>query len=84
MHGPRLPREINLPWDTRELVFTVREPFPSRVTATEIVFGRIDTTTPFAIESHMSERGVIFSDGIETDFLDFNSGSRVEIKVAER
>ena len=32
----------------------------------------------------MAERGVIFSDGIEADFLEFNSGALVTISVAER
>jgi hypothetical protein len=32
----------------------------------------------------MSEGGVIFSDGIEADYLEFNAGARVEIAVAER
>jgi hypothetical protein len=32
----------------------------------------------------MPERGVIFSDGVEADFLEFNSGTKAEIKIAER
>ena len=32
----------------------------------------------------MSEYGVIFSDGIESDFLNFNAGSRAVITVAEK
>jgi len=32
----------------------------------------------------MPENGVIFSDGIEADRLDFNSGTEVQIAVAER
>jgi hypothetical protein len=32
----------------------------------------------------MPENGVIFSDGIESDFLEFNSGTEVVIAVAER
>ena len=32
----------------------------------------------------MPERGVIFSDGIEDDFLEFNSGTQAEIKIAEK
>jgi hypothetical protein len=30
------------------------------------------------------ERGMIFSDGIEADFLDFNSGSKADVQVADR
>ena len=36
------------------------------------------------IESQMGENGVIFSDGIEQDFLEFNSGTRAVIGIAER
>jgi hypothetical protein len=32
----------------------------------------------------MPERGVIFSDGIESDFLEFNSGAKAEITVSSR
>ena len=32
----------------------------------------------------MPEHGVIFSDGIEADFLEFNSGTHAVIKVAEK
>ena len=49
-----------------------------------IVFGRVSEDATLSIESHMPERGVIFSDGIKADFLEFNSGSRAEIKIAER
>jgi NAD kinase len=73
-----------LAWDSPYLVFTVREPFPSQTTTTKLVFGKVDQATSLAIESHMPERGVIFSDGFETDFLEFNSGARAEIGVAER
>jgi hypothetical protein len=31
----------------------------------------------------MPSNGIIFSDGIETDFLDFNSGATAEIGLAE-
>lgn len=71
-------------WDAPHLVFTVREPFPSQSTAVDLVFGAIGQETPLSIESHMPERGVIFSDGFESDFLDFNSGAKAEIQVADR
>jgi hypothetical protein len=32
----------------------------------------------------MSENGVIFSDGIEADYLEFNSGSTVTIGIADK
>ena len=36
------------------------------------------------IVSQMAENGVIFSDGIEKDFLEFNSGAKAVIGIAER
>jgi hypothetical protein len=32
----------------------------------------------------MPENGVIFSDGIESDFLQFTSGMQARVQVAER
>ena len=39
---------------------------------------------PLRLRSQMAENGVIFSDGIEADFLEFNSGAEARIAVAER
>lgn len=75
---------FRFPWSADHLYFTVREPFPSKTTGVDVVFGRVSAESPLAIESHMPERGVIFSDGVEADFLEFNSGLRAEIRVAER
>ena len=71
-------------WDASYLFFTVREPFPTQTTGASIVFGRVSPEVPLVIESQMAEHGVIFSDGIEQDFLEFNSGSRAVIDVADR
>ena len=86
MTGPEASRTAfpKLTWDTPYFVFTVREPFPSQTTTTELVFGKVNEATPLVIESHMPERGVIFSDGFESDFLEFNSGTKAEIQVADR
>lgn len=77
-------KKLRFPWDAGHLFFTVREPFPSKTTGVDIVFGRVSPHEPLVLESQMPERGVIFSDGIEADFLEFNSGARAEITVAER
>ena len=61
-----------------------REPFPSRTTGTALVFGRVTRDQPLVLESRMGENGVIFSDGIEQDFLEFNSGTRAEIALAAK
>jgi len=70
-------------WASDLLHFSVREPFPSRVTKTDIVFGQISKSKPLRIISQMPENGVIFSDGIESDFLNFNSGIEAQIEIAE-
>ncbi len=72
------------PWDAQHLCFTVREPFPSRTTQAGIVFGRVTAKAPLTLISQMPENGVIFSDGIEADFLEFRSGARALIAPAER
>ncbi|MGD8350914.1 MAG: sugar kinase, partial [Gammaproteobacteria bacterium] len=36
------------------------------------------------ITSRMTDNGVIFSDGIEADFLAFNSGATATIGIANR
>lgn len=73
----------SLAWDDNALDFVVREPFPSNVTQTNIVFGRIDKDDNFSIVSQMPKDGVIFSDGIEADAIEFNSGMEVKIGVAD-
>lgn len=72
------------PWDADYLYFTVREPFPSTLSSTHLVFGKIMTHQPMILVSQMPENGVIFSDGIESDFLEFNAGTRAVIEIAEK
>jgi NAD kinase len=71
-------------WDADYLHYFVREPFPSRTTQANIVIGRIAHADRMTIVSQMAENGVIFSDGIESDYLEFNSGSLAIISVAEK
>ncbi|TYZ08044.1 sugar kinase [Hymenobacter lutimineralis] len=65
-----------------ELMFVVREPFQSKRTQAGLTAGLLDTTTPLRVESMMPTNGVIFSDGVETDFLQFNSGAIATVGVA--
>lgn len=74
----------DLSWDSDLLYFTVREPFPSKVSETSLVFGKISNKEPLNIVSQMPENGVIFSDGIESDFLEFNSGTHAVINIAQK
>lgn len=71
-------------WDANYLYYTVREPFPSNVTQTDLVFGKITDRKRLKLTSQMPENGVIFSDGIENDFLHFNAGIGAEIGIAEK
>ncbi len=76
-------RQSLIRWEDEKLVFVVREPFLSKVTQTDIGFGFITKRQTLKVESNMPTKGVIFSDGIESDFLSFNSGSHVEIGIAD-
>jgi NAD kinase len=76
--------ESNLPWNMDYLYYSVREPFPSKTSQANMVFGKVTKGEPLKILSQMPENGVIFSDGIESDFLQFNSGMEATITLAEK
>jgi hypothetical protein len=80
----RLNVKTEFAWDANYLFYTVREPFPTKTTGATLVFGRVNPETPLILESRMAENGVIFSDGIEKDFLEFNSGTQAVIGIAGR
>jgi len=65
-----------------QLIFAVREPFASKKTKIETTIGIINDQKKLIIESFMPTNGLIFSDGIESDFLKFNSGSIATIGIA--
>lgn len=67
----------------KELLFTVREPFQSVKTQIDIVAGVLNAQNRLTIESLMPSNGVIFSDGVEADFLRFNSGVIATVGLAE-
>ncbi|MBI3139633.1 MAG: sugar kinase [Sphingobacteriales bacterium] len=66
-----------------DLLFAVREPFQSIRTEIGITAGILKGQNSLTIESLMPSNGVIFSDGIETDFLKFNSGTIAKIGLAK-
>ncbi|MDH5454767.1 MAG: sugar kinase [Gammaproteobacteria bacterium] len=80
----RHPQGLSLPWDTDRLVYSVREPFPSQVTQCSLVHGAFDDANPLKITSRMARNGLIFSDGVEADYLEFNSGAELTITTAPR
>ncbi|MGH2522111.1 MAG: sugar kinase, partial [Anaerolineales bacterium] len=81
---PPAPETYRLPWEADELYFTVREPFTSRTSQAGIVFGKLRAQQKLVLHSYMPENGVIFSDGIERDYLSFNAGAVATIGLAER
>lgn len=70
-------------WNAEYLYFSAREPFPSKTTGVELIFGKVTREKPLRVISQMAENGVIFSDGIESDFIQFNSGMEARIGIAE-
>ena len=73
---------MRLPWDDPRLAFVVREPFASRRTGTEIAAGYLAAGEELVLESLMPAGGVIFSDGIESDFVAFDAGAVAHIAAA--
>jgi len=73
---------VALPWNTKKLPFVVREPFPSKSTGADLTVGAVTSQTPLVIHSRMATNGVIFSDGIEADYIAFNQGMSATITIA--
>jgi NAD kinase len=73
-----------MPWDASYLRFAVREPFPSVSSRATLVCGTAEGASGVVVRSLMPENGVIFSDGVEADYLEFRAGITAIIGVAER
>ncbi|MDX2092919.1 MAG: hypothetical protein SFX73_34030 [Kofleriaceae bacterium] len=73
---------MRMKWDDPRLVYVVREPYASKSTGATIVAGIIGAGETIQLESQMPAGGVIFSDGVEIDALDFNSGAIATIRAA--
>lgn len=71
-------------WEANYLYYSVREPFVSKTSSAKFVFGRIEAEERLLLTSQMPQNGVIFSDGIEEDYLPFNSGAIAEISLANK
>ncbi|MEZ4830226.1 MAG: sugar kinase [Bacteroidia bacterium] len=84
LSGAEVLSSPTLPWDTEELIFVVREPFLSRHSSISITTGKIACGETLQIESRMPAQGVIFSDGIESDFLHFDAGAVASIGIADQ
>lgn len=73
---------VHLEWEDPRLLYAVREPFASRHSAATLVAGWIVAGEEVVIESQMPSGGVIFSDGVESDYLRFESGAFARIRAA--
>ena len=80
----RLIDNYRFDWSANELRFAVREPFISKTSQANLICGALQDADTLQIVSRMPQNGVIFSDGIEADFLEFNSGAIATIAVADK
>jgi len=76
-------REIKLSWGDPRLVFVVREPFISKHSKANLVVRMLEPGQTLVLESLMPSGGVIFSDGVEADYLPFNSGLIAKISASK-
>ena len=75
---------VQMRWEDRRLIYVVREPFVSRHSQAGIVAGMLESGQELALESLMPSGGAVFSDGMEADFLEFNSGAIATVRAAEQ
>ncbi len=73
----------NFERNSNYLKYFVREPFPSKTTGCNMITGYVTKDNSLNIISNMTEDGVIFSDGIEKDYISFNAGANVIISPAK-
>lgn len=77
-------KPFRMPWEDRRLIYVVREPFASRHSQASIVAGMLEAGQEITLESLMPSGGAVFSDGMEADFLQFNSGAIAIVRAAEQ
>ena len=82
--GAKAPKLEPQAWEARSLLWAVREPFVSKSSRADHIAGRLPEGQELVIESQMPSGGVIFSDGVESDFLEFNAGTIARINVAQQ
>lgn len=75
--------EIEMPQpQEHRLVFFVREAFPSVATGSDLTEGAIGSGQLLEVISENERGGVIFGDGIESDYLRFDWGQRARLSEA--
>ena len=77
-------KPVRMPWEDRRLIYVVREPFVSRHSQANIVTGMLESGQELVLESLMPSGGAVFSDGMEADFIQFNSGAIATVRAAEQ
>ena len=82
--GGAAVKPIRMPWEDRRLVYIVREPFVSRHSQANVVAGMLEAERELVLESLMPSGGTVFSDGMEADFLQFNSGAIATVRAADQ
>jgi len=83
--GGKAPQPIHMQWEDPRLFFVAREPFISRHSSAGVVAGWIADGQDLLLESTMPSGGCVFSDGIEADSIEFNSGAVVRVhRAAEK
>jgi NAD kinase len=80
--GGHAIKSMRLDWEDRRLLFVVREPFISRHSQAHATAGVVEPRQTLLLESLMPSGGVIFGDGVEADYLQFNSGAVVSVQAA--
>ncbi len=84
LSGGEAPERMQLDWEDRKLLWAVREPFLSRHSEAGLIAGRLSAEDELVVGSQMPTDGVIFSDGVESDFLEFSSGCIARIGVSSQ
>ena len=74
---------VRMRWEDPRLLFAVREPFASKSSRIDLVAGMIEPGQEIALESDMASDGVIFSDGVESDYLEFTAGTTARVHAAK-
>jgi NAD kinase len=82
--GGRAGRSLRLDWEDGRLLYAVREPFVSRHSSADVVAGLLEPGEELVLESLMPSGGVIFSDGMESDFLNFTTGAIARVHAASQ
>lgn len=80
--GGPVVEPLRMGWEDRRLIYMVREPFLSRHSQANLVAGMLESGQELILESFMPSGGVIFSDGMEADSLQFNSGAFATVRAS--